>query len=237
MDPNLPRISIQFKNGSKTINTTILIDSCSSACIVSEEVLTILDLSYITKKYKLITANNTDTVTLLGNVDLYFTIFDNSDEDTELIKHTFLVSKTDVNIIGIDFLKQFKYQLDTDNLKLEFPLRIYRNKNFTTSILRTNEPIIASIEDHEIMPNEIIWIQTSLKSKSMKIDWDNANVELFKHTHLELLSQNTAGNNILNLMIKNTSYDTYIQITEGESMGYVVLQARTSHNFFMTVKP
>ena len=106
-----------------------------------------------------------------------------------------------------------------------------------TSILRTNEPIIASIEDHEIMPNEIIWIQTSLKSKSMEIDWDNANVELFKHTHLELLSQNTAGNNILNLMIKNTSYDTYIQITEGESMGYIVLQARTSHNYFMTVKP
>ena len=38
-------------------------------------------------------------------------------------------------------------------------------------------------------------------------------------------------------MIKNTSYDTYIQITEGESMGYIVLQARTSHNYFMTVKP
>ena len=58
---------------------------------MSEEVLTILDVSYITQKYKLIIANTTDTEMLVGNVDLYFTIFDNSDEDTDLIKFTFLV--------------------------------------------------------------------------------------------------------------------------------------------------
>ena len=97
----------------------------------------------------------------------------------------------DINIIGIDFLKKYNYRLNTDNLELEFPSIVYQNKQFITSVIRTpNEPIIASIEYYEILPDEIIWIRASIKSQTMTVDWNNANVQLFKHTNLELLSQN-----------------------------------------------
>ena len=138
MDPSLPRIPIIFHNNQKQISATILIDSCSSACIISHEILNLLKLPFVKKKYQLITANTTDEETLTGNVDLNFTIYDNNDQETNLIKWMFLVSKSDINIIGIDFLKKYNYRLNTDNLELEFPSMIYQNKEFITSVIRTH---------------------------------------------------------------------------------------------------
>ena len=43
MDPSLPRIPIIFHNNQKQISATILIDSCSSACIISHEILNLLN--------------------------------------------------------------------------------------------------------------------------------------------------------------------------------------------------
>ena len=238
MDPSLPRIPIMFHNNHTQISTTILIDSCSSACIISHKILKLLKLSFVKKKYQLITANTTDKETLTGNLDLNFTIYDNNDQETNLIKCMFLVSKSDINIIGIDFLKKYNYRLNTDNLELEFPSIVYRNKQFITSVIRTpNEPIIASIEYYEILPDEIIWIRASIKSQTMTVDWNNTNVQLFKHTNLELLSQNVTEDNILNLMIKNSSPDIYIEINEGESIGYLELNARYSQSFYIRTKP
>ena len=139
MDPSLPRIPIIFHNNQKQISATILIDSCSSACIISHEILNLLQLTFVKKKYQLITANTTDEETLTGNVDLDFTIYDNNDQETNLIKWMFLVSKSDINIIGIDFLKKYNYRLNTDNLELEFPSMIYQNKEFITSESQMNQ--------------------------------------------------------------------------------------------------
>ena len=88
MDPSLPRIPIIFHNNQKQISATILIDSCSSACIISHEILNLLKLPFVKKKYQLITANTADEETLTGNVDLNFTIYDNNDQETNLIKCT-----------------------------------------------------------------------------------------------------------------------------------------------------
>ena len=113
---NLPSTLIQIKLSSSIHLINILIDTCSTTCIISEDFLIQNKQTYNKATYNLETVSSQTDNILVGNITLpfYFTEADSSQKHEQ----EFIVAKSTLNILGYDFLTKNDYNLTTYELIL-----------------------------------------------------------------------------------------------------------------------
>ena len=232
MHSDLPECNIIFTIEGKIIQTTCLVDSCSSHCILPFQIVNNNDLKFINQKYKLVTAHGSDTETLLGRINTSFQLNTNNGNKTDKYLFTFIVSKSEQTILGIDFLTKFNYSLKPNVLTLN-------DMSHKTSCLI---PLNKSVNNQVFLSSPLYLepnsqILTSVRCNSSNIVNDTFSIHLYNFLELQIV-ENTfeipINQNLINITLKNIS-NNIVCLESGQSIGFLISSNEFIHQ--MQIKP
>ena len=220
LDSILPTIQIEFLwSNNTTTRTKVLIDTGSSASIIPESLIDENDEAYIKEKYDLVTTSGTDDTTLIGNTTLDILLKGTEwQEDEATYTWTFIITKNQHLILGMDFLDHHEYAIKNNKLTIN---RENRKSRMTIQINNKSKDIPITIKNTIVLEKgESTSIQLNSTELAKKYD-----TTMYNHIDVKV---ERLGNF---LKITNEQYEPYT-LEKDKQIGFETLSNENSNSIY-----